>query len=108
MTDEPMTHSPTDDKTRLISLSQAAEMYGFSHSFLRQAARTGRTWCAIGNMPQEDHMTRQKTDPTEGRSYHPLFEPEAVRRAKRVFTRAALNLPPSTRRRTSSTPRPAS
>ena len=32
----------TDDKTRLISLSEAAEIYGFSHNYLRNLARKGR------------------------------------------------------------------
>lgn len=42
MSDEPVTTDPTEDKTRLISLAEAAERYGFSHSLLRQLARTGR------------------------------------------------------------------
>ena len=32
----------TDDKTRLISLPEAAELYGFSHSYLRSIAKKGR------------------------------------------------------------------
>ena len=32
----------TDDKTRLISLAEAAETYGFSHDYLRAIARKGR------------------------------------------------------------------
>jgi hypothetical protein len=32
----------TDDKTRLISLAEAAELYGFSHNYLRNLARKGR------------------------------------------------------------------
>jgi hypothetical protein len=35
--------------------------------------------------------------PTDDRRCHPLFEPEALRRARRVFTRAALDLPPPSR-----------
>ena len=31
-----------DDKTRLISLPEAAELYGLSHSYLRAIARKGR------------------------------------------------------------------
>ena len=31
-----------DDKTRLISLPEAAELYGLSHSYLRTLARKGR------------------------------------------------------------------
>lgn len=30
------------DKNRLISLSEAARMYGFSHDYLRELARKGR------------------------------------------------------------------
>ena len=32
----------TDDKTRLISLSEAAELYGFSPGYLNNLARRGR------------------------------------------------------------------
>jgi hypothetical protein len=42
-------------------------------------------------------MTDGQTDQTNCRPWHPLFEPEAVRRAKRIFTRTALDLPPPTR-----------
>jgi len=31
-----------DDKTRLISLADAAAMYGFSHVYLKQIAKKGR------------------------------------------------------------------
>ena len=31
-----------DDKTRLISLPEAAELYGLSHSYLKQLAHRGR------------------------------------------------------------------
>lgn len=31
-----------DDKTRLISLPEAAELYGLSHSYLRALAQKGR------------------------------------------------------------------
>ena len=31
-----------EDKNRLISLPEAAELYGFSHSYLRSIARNGR------------------------------------------------------------------
>jgi hypothetical protein len=34
--------SDTDDKTRLISLPEAAELYGLSHSYLRAIALSGR------------------------------------------------------------------
>lgn len=37
-----MTNGPTEDKTRLISLAEAAERYGFSTSYLRQIAIKGR------------------------------------------------------------------
>ena len=32
----------TDDKTRLISLAEAAELYGFSQDYLGELARKGR------------------------------------------------------------------
>ena len=32
----------TDDKTRLISLAEAAELYGFNADYLRQLALKGR------------------------------------------------------------------
>ena len=32
----------SEDKTRLISLAEAAEMYGFSRTHLRQIAQRGR------------------------------------------------------------------
>ena len=32
----------TDDKTRLISLSEAAELYGFSRVYLSELAKKGR------------------------------------------------------------------
>ena len=32
----------TDDKTRLISLPEAAELYGFTPEYLNQLARRGR------------------------------------------------------------------
>jgi excisionase family DNA binding protein len=38
-----MSHeSAGDDKTRLISLPEAAELYGFSHSYLKQLAQKRR------------------------------------------------------------------
>lgn len=39
MTDET---GSEEDKTRLISLAEAAEIYGFSHNYLRNIARKGR------------------------------------------------------------------
>ncbi len=33
---------PTTDKTRLISLPEAAELYGFTPEYLNQLARKGR------------------------------------------------------------------
>jgi hypothetical protein len=36
------TSRQTEDKTCLISLAEAAEMYGFSHAYLRELARKGR------------------------------------------------------------------
>ena len=33
---------PQDDKNRFISLAEAAELYGFSHNYLRNLARRGR------------------------------------------------------------------
>jgi hypothetical protein len=45
-----------------------------------------------------DKKTTQPPNPsTDDRRCHPLFEPEALRRAKRVFTRRDLDLPPPTR-----------
>ena len=41
-TNEQMTNNSTDDKTRLISLAEASEMYGFSHAYLRRLAEKGR------------------------------------------------------------------
>ena len=32
----------TNDKTRLISLAEAADMYGFNHAYLAELARKGR------------------------------------------------------------------
>ena len=32
----------TDDKTRLISLAEASELYGFSHNYLRRLVNRGR------------------------------------------------------------------
>ena len=34
--------SDTEDKTRLISLTEAAELYGFSQDYLGELARKGR------------------------------------------------------------------
>jgi hypothetical protein len=50
MTDEPTpaprdsegATGPTEDKTRLISLAEASEMYGFHHNYLAELARKGR------------------------------------------------------------------
>lgn len=33
---------PTNDKTRLISLPEAAELYGFASNYLNELARKGR------------------------------------------------------------------
>ena len=41
-------------------------------------------------------MTDEGTNPTKDRPRLRGFEPEAIRRAKRVFTRTALGLPPPT------------
>lgn len=47
MTDD---HSPQDDLSRLISLSEAAEMYGFNPDYLRTLAQRGRLKATkIGN-----------------------------------------------------------
>lgn len=41
----------TDDKTRLISLPEAAELYGFSGNYLNELARKGRLEARkVGNM----------------------------------------------------------
>ena len=45
----------------------------------------------------EKQATQPPNRSTDDRRCHPLFEPEALRRAKRVFTRRALDLPPPTR-----------
>jgi hypothetical protein len=43
--------NPTEDKTRLISLAEAAEMYGFSRIYLAELARRGRLGAQkVGNM----------------------------------------------------------
>jgi excisionase family DNA binding protein len=34
--------SDADDKTRLITLAEAARLYGFRHSYLSQLAKKGR------------------------------------------------------------------
>jgi len=76
MTDEPTpapigaegTNNPTEDKARLISLAEASEMYGFSHSFLRQIARAGRlkaqkiakTWLTTPTDVEDYIRSRQK------------------------------------------------
>lgn len=40
-----------DDKTRLISLAEAAQLYGFDHNYLGQLAKKGRLKAKkIGNM----------------------------------------------------------
>lgn len=35
-------HTPNDDKSRLISLAKAAELYGFDHGYLRKLIHRGR------------------------------------------------------------------
>jgi len=35
-------NNSTEDKTRLISLAEASEMYGFSHAYLSELAGRGR------------------------------------------------------------------
>jgi len=57
----------TDDKTRLISLSEAAEIYGFNPRFLGGLARKGRLEAEkVGNMgvttPRsgEDYIQQRK------------------------------------------------
>jgi hypothetical protein len=43
--------SDADDKTRLISLPEAAELYGFSANYLNELARKGRLEARkVGNM----------------------------------------------------------
>ena len=42
MTNGQMTNGPTEDKTRLISLAEASEMYGFNPQYLSELARKGR------------------------------------------------------------------
>jgi hypothetical protein len=42
MTNDKMTNRPIEDKTRLISLTEASEMYGFSQKYLSELARKGR------------------------------------------------------------------
>jgi excisionase family DNA binding protein len=76
MTDEPMPASsraeeadnPTEDKTRLISLAEAAEMYGFSHAYLRRLAekkrlkafKIGRNWVTTPADVEEYIRSREK------------------------------------------------
>jgi hypothetical protein len=59
MTDEPTpaprdsegVTGPTEDKTRLISLAEASELYGFSRIYLAELARRGRLSAEkVGNM----------------------------------------------------------
>jgi len=59
--------STTDDKTRLISLPEAAELYGFNPAYLTQLAQKGRLKAQkIGNFwvttPQdvEDYIRSRK------------------------------------------------
>jgi len=42
MTNDKMTNGPTEDKTRLISLAEASEIYGFNPQYLSELARKGR------------------------------------------------------------------
>ena len=42
MNNQTTTTVPTQDKTRLISLAQAAEMYGFNQRYLSELARKGK------------------------------------------------------------------
>ncbi len=37
-----MSNEQSNDKTRLISLPEAAELYGFSHNYLRRLVNRGR------------------------------------------------------------------
>ncbi|MCB8986082.1 MAG: helix-turn-helix domain-containing protein [Ardenticatenaceae bacterium] len=58
----------TDDKTRLISLSEAAELYGFDAVYLRNIARKGRlkaekvgnSWVTTPQAVEEYIASRQK------------------------------------------------
>jgi hypothetical protein len=59
--------TPHDDKNRLISLSEAAELYGFNADYLGQLARRGRLKARkVGKMwvttPQavEDYIRSRK------------------------------------------------
>jgi hypothetical protein len=64
-----MSHeSAGDDKTRLISLAEAAELYGFSHVYLSELAKRGRlkaqkignSWVTTPNDVEEFIGSRQK------------------------------------------------
>ena len=60
--------SDTDDKTRLISLPEAAELYGFNPAYLAQLANKGRLqarkigsiWLTTPNNMEEYIQSRQK------------------------------------------------
>lgn len=60
--------SNTDDKTRLISLSEAAELYGLDNNYLGQLARKGRlkaqkiagVWLTTPSDIEEYIRSRQK------------------------------------------------
>jgi hypothetical protein len=60
--------SDTDDKTRLISLPEAAELYGFNAAYLAQLASKGRLvarkiggiWLTTPNDMEEYIRSRQK------------------------------------------------
>jgi len=58
----------TDDKNRLISLSEASEMYGLTHSYLRNlihrnrlsAQKIGNAWVTTPSKVEEYIATREK------------------------------------------------
>jgi hypothetical protein len=63
-----MTDTPEDDKTRLISLSEASELYGFSKNYLNnlvargrlEAQKVGSMWVTTPANVEEFIASRQK------------------------------------------------
>jgi hypothetical protein len=63
-----MTSNPTEDKTRLISLAEASEMYGFNADYLRtlvnrerlQARKIGGVWITTPGNVEEYIKSRKR------------------------------------------------
>ena len=62
------TDTNTTDKNRLISLAEAAELYGFSHNYLRrlvnrnrlEAKKIGNSWVTTPNQIEQYIRSRQE------------------------------------------------